>query len=278
MEILEIRKEIIIDLRNEIPELVDKFNHFILKKLPSKKNSVLNIVFNQKTDRFPKEFIIKLFRTDKSKNEYYTLNNLTKQEIRLPRILFFKEPYLFLKKIKGINLCDYINDKLRNVVSIDDLDLESKEGIFKSLNKLADWLAQLHKANIVDASNDLEIIVLNKGDTRLRDFIYNIEKNKISGVDFEDSYNGNHLDDIAWICCSLLDTNPGIFELDNPKLKIDLINYFLQCYYKVNTNFHFNYNYFAGQLIENLNLVMRRRNINLTLDKTYFIEDISKEL
>jgi len=278
MEILEIRKQIIIDLREDIPELVDKFNHFILKKLPSRRNSVLDIVFNRSTERFPKEFIIKLFKTENFKNEYNTLNSLAKQKLLIPKIIFYKESYLFLEKIPGINLCDFINDSLRNVVSLDDLESESKEKIFRSLEKLASWLAQLHKTNISDDSNDSEIIVLNKGDTRLRDFIYNLEEDKITGLDFEDSYNGNHLDDIAWICCALLDTNPGIFELDDPKLKIDLLNYFLKSYYKINKKFQFNYNYFAGQLIENLNLVMRRRNINLTLDKTYFIEEISKEI
>ncbi|MFX1234119.1 MAG: hypothetical protein ACFFBY_06110 [Promethearchaeota archaeon] len=278
MEILEIRKRLIIDLREDIPELVDKFNHFILKKLPSRRNSVLNIVFNRNTDRFPKEFIIKLFKTENFKNEYNTLNSLAEQKLLIPKIIFYKAPYLFLEKIPGINLCDFINDSLRNVVSLDDLERESKKEIFRSLERLASWLAQLHKTNKSDDSSNSEIIVLNKGDTRLRDFIYNIEEDKITGLDFEDSYYGNHLNDIAWICCALLDTNPGIFELDDPKLKIDLFNFFLKSYYKINKNFQFNYNYFAGQLIEDLNLVMRRRNINLTLDKTYFIKEISKEI
>ncbi|MFX0148826.1 MAG: hypothetical protein ACFE8E_13895 [Candidatus Hodarchaeota archaeon] len=278
MEILEIRKQIIIDLREDIPELVDKFNHFILKKLPSRRNFVLNIVFNRRTERFPKEFIIKLFKTENFKNEYNTLNSLMKQNLMIPKIIFYKEPYLFLEKVSGMNLCDFINDSLRNVVNLDDLEKESKEKIFNSLEKLASWLAQLHKSNIYDDSNSSEIIVLNKGDTRLRDFIYNLEEDIIFGLDFEDAYQGNHLDDIAWICCALLDTNPGIFELDDPKLKIDLLNFFLKSYYKKNHDFQFNYNYFAGQLIENLNLVMRRRNINLTLDKTFFIEEISKEV
>ena len=203
---------------------------------------------------------------------------MSKQELNIPKILFFREPFLFLEKIPGINLCDFINDKLRNVVSIEDLEPESKDGIIKSLDKLAAWLAQLHNNNIIDDSESSDMIVLNKGDTRLRDFIYNIDENKLYGVDFEDSYKGNHLYDIAWICCSLLDTNPGIFELDDPKLKIDLINLFLKSYYEVNNNFDFNLNYFTGQLIEYLNLVMKRRNINLSLDKAYFMEDISKEI
>ncbi|MFX1496682.1 MAG: hypothetical protein ACFFBH_04060 [Promethearchaeota archaeon] len=277
MEILELRKRIIIDLREDVPELVDKFNHFILKKLPSKRNSVLNIVFNRRTERFPKEFIIKLFKTDNFKNEYTTLITLAQQDLLIPKIIFHKEPYLFLEKVPGINLCDFINDKLRHVVSLNDLDNESKEKIFKGLNKLAFWLAQLHKGNIYDKTNHSGIIVLNKGDTRLRDFIYDYEEDNLYGLDFEDSHRGDHLDDIAWICCALLDTNPGIFELDDPKLKIDLLNFFLKSYYEINTNFQFDYTYFAGKLIENLNLVMKRRNINLILDKSYFVQEIPKE-
>ena len=98
------------------------------------------------------------------------------------------------------------------------------------------------------------------------------------GLDFEESYQGNHIDDIAWICCSLLDTNPGLFEINYPKSKIELINLFLKSYYRINPATNFDFNYFTEKLIENLNTVMSRRGIDMILNKDSFLKDISKDM
>ena len=99
------------------------------------------------------------------------------------------------------------------------------------------------------------------------------------GVDFEDTLEGNHLDDIAWICCSLLDTNPGIFELGNPKQKIELINIFLKKYYQKTSSFEFDFNYLAEKIIEDLNIVITRRGIPFgILSQKRFLKEISKEI
>jgi len=120
---------------------------------------------------------------------------------------------------------------------------------------------------------------LNKGDTRLRDFIINFSEGVLYGVDFEDTFEGNHLEDIAWICCSLLDTNPGIFELGNPKQKIELINIFIKKYYQKSSSFEFDFNYLAEKIIEDLNIVIKRRGIPFgLLSKSHFIDYISKEI
>ncbi|GAI86577.1 unnamed protein product [marine sediment metagenome] len=108
-------------------------------------------------------------------------------------------------------------------------------------------------------------LILNKGDTRLRDFIIDFSSDKLYGFDFEDSYEGNHIDDLAWICCALLDTNPGVFEIiepNQPKHKIELINIFLKNYYQINSGFHFSFNYFAERLVEDLNIVIKRRDLD----------------
>ena len=108
---------------------------------------------------------------------------------------------------------------------------------------------------------------------------FNFNKGKIYGLDFEDSYPGNHLDDIAWICCALLDTNPGIFQLEVPKHKIKLINEFLTGYYKINKDFKFDFEYFARRLIENINLVIERRNIDLGIvSKESILKNFMDEL
>ncbi|MFX1503746.1 MAG: hypothetical protein ACFFDH_22485, partial [Promethearchaeota archaeon] len=121
--------------------------------------------------------------------------------------------------------------------------------------------------------------VLCKGDTRLRDFIYDEIKDIIYAVDFEDALEGNHLIDLAWICTSLLDTDPGIFEMKEPKHKIDLINIFLKKYYQNNPKFPFVFNYLAEKIIENLNIVIERRNLPYgTVSKDKIFADIFKEI
>ena len=276
MELLELRKELIQNLKGDLPELVDKFNHFLLKTLPSKQNSVVLLTFNRATENLPRECVVKIFRTERGDNEVKILKQLKEQQLLVPKILFYKNPYLILEKVDGINVCDYVNNNLVNIDSIDDLESNIREEIVVCITNLAQWLANLHSNNMI--SNDSEVIVLNKGDTRLRDFVFNPQQKIIYGFDFEDAIEENHLIDISWICCALLDTNPGIFELNDPKIKIELINLFLKSYYSYNPEFKFNFSYFAERLIDNLNTVMRRRRINLSLDKRDFIKDISREV
>jgi tRNA A-37 threonylcarbamoyl transferase component Bud32 len=278
MELLEIRKEIVSNLKGDLPVLVDKLNYFTLVKLPSKKNDVVRLVFNKPPEKFPKNIIVKLFRTRNADNEFNTLQRLYKLKLKVPEVLFYKKPFLILKEIAGQNLCDYINDKLIDVEEFNHLEEDNKKSLTNLIDILAEWLGNLHNNNMVGRNESGEIIVLNKGDIRLRDFIFYEETGMVYGTDFEDAYEGNHIDDIAWICCSLLDTNPGIFEMNDPKAKIELINLFLKSYYRLNPTFEFKFNYFAGQLIENLNEVMRRRNINLSLNKATFLQEISKEM
>lgn len=276
MELLELRKEIIQGLKGDLPELVDKFNHFLLKSLPSKQNSVVLLTFNRETANLPRQCVVKIFRTEKGDDEVKILKRLKEQQLNVPDILFYKSPYLILEKIDGINVCDYINNNLVNIDSIDDLESSIRKQIINCITNLAQWLGNVHRNNLI--SSDSEFIVLNKGDARLRDFVFNTKEKLIYGMDFEDAIEENHLIDISWICCALLDTKPGIFELNDPKIKIELINIFLKSYYNHNPEFKFNFSYFAERLIDNLNTVMRRRGINLSLDKRDFIKDISREI
>ena len=275
MELLEIRKEIVSNLKGELPDFIDKLNYFIIQKLNSKKNTVVKVVFNRPTDSFPKNIVIKIFRTLNAQKEYSELIKLQNQELTVPRILFFRNPFLILNYIEGENLCDFINDKLIDVQELGLLDDNNRKKIEESLLKLAEWLGNLHINNMISKEN---LSVLNKGDTRLRDFIFNTETGQIHGTDFEETYIGNPIDDLAWVCCSLLDTNPGVFEMNDPRPKIDLINYFLKSYYEMNPGFEFNFTYFAERLIEDLNEVMRRRNLQMSLNKNSFIKEISREL
>ena len=278
MSLQKLKTTIIKDLKSIIPELGRKDDSFKITELPSKKNSIISVVFDKKPQNFPKEFIIKIFKTQNIVHENNILIRLKNQKFNVPEILFLKKPYLILKKVNGINLCDFINENLKDAEDLDDLDSDLRKKIIKSIEKLAGWLALLHEKNIARKKEVPEVFVLNKGDTRLKDFIIDFSNDTLYGVDFEDAYEGSHIDDLAWICCSLLDTDPGIFEMDEPKHKTDLINIFLRKYYQTSSTFQFDFSYLAEKIIEDLNIVIERRNLPFGVISKTFIEDISKEI
>jgi len=279
MSLLKIKSKIIKNLKGVIPEFRKDNYNFVINELKSRKNTVINLVFDKKPQDFPKEFVIKIFRTKNIVSENNILIRLKNQNFHVPKIFSLKKPYLILEKIEGVNLCDFINDNLKDTEKLEDLDSGLRAQIISSIEKLAEWLAQLHKKNTIRKRRSEELFVLNKGDTRLRDFIYNGTNDILYAVDFEDAFEGNHMDDLAWICCSLLDTTPGLFDMDEPKHKIDLINIFLRKYYQTNSSFQFDFNYFTEKIIGHLNIVIERRNLPYgPIRTTSFIEDISKEI
>ncbi len=279
MSVQAIKNKIVKDLKGIIPEFRKDNYNFNIYELDSRKNTVVHLVFDKKLQDFPQEFIIKIFRTKNIVSENNILTRLKNQNFHVPKILSLKKPYLILEKVEGFNLCDFINDNLKNNEKLEDLEPDLKTEIILSIEKLAEWLAELHKKNIVRKRRSEELFVLNKGDTRLRDFILDPSREIMYGVDFEDSYEGNHIDDLAWICCSLLDTSPGLFDMDEPRHKIDLINIFLRKYYQTNSSFQFDFNYFTKKIIEQLNIIIERRNLPYgPIRSTSFIKEISKEI
>ncbi|MFX1570935.1 MAG: hypothetical protein ACFFCV_21560 [Promethearchaeota archaeon] len=266
------------ELHKQIPEITnDKIQ---ISELPSKKNSVIQLKFDRKPSKLPQEVVVKIFKTENIANEINILNRLKNQKLHVPSILFFHTPYLILEKIDGTNLCDFINERLKGTEQLDDLDSETRSQIVKSIERLAEFLAQFHEKNFVRKVHEKKRkYVLCKGDTRLRDFIYDSKLDNLYAVDFEDAYEGYFYDDLAWICTSLLDTDPGIFEMEEPKHKVDLINIFLRKYYRINSNFPFEFNYLAERIIENLNIVIERRNLPYgVVSKEKLIKDLSKEI
>ncbi len=278
MDLQKIRSKMVRDLKEQIPEIND--DNLQISELPSKQNSVINVLFDKKPSKLPKEIIIKIFRTKNIVHEINILNRLKNQKFRVPTILFFQNPYLILEKVSGTNLCDFINEKLKGTQQLEDLDSDVRNQIIQSIERLAEYLAQLHEKNFVRKRyKGKKKYVLCKGDTRLKDFIIDPVNDVLYAIDFEDAYEGNHMDDLAWICTSLLDTDPGLFEMEEPKHKVDLINNFLRKYYRTNPKFPFDFNYLAEKIIENLNMVIERRTLPYgTISKTLFLEDISKEI
>jgi len=277
MSLIKIKSKIKKDLKGVIPEFRNDNHEFEIYELKSRKNAVINLIFNKKPQDFPQELVIKIFRTKNIVSENNILIRLRNQNFQVPKVLYLKKPYLILEKVQGDNLCDFINDNLKNTEKLEDLDSDLKTQIIMSMEKLAEWLAQLHKKNSVRKRGSKELFVLNKGDTRLRDFIIDQSLETLYGLDFEDAYEGNHIDDLAWICCSLLDTSPGLFDMDDPKHKIDLINLFLKKYYQINSSFQFDFNYFTEKIIGHLNIVIERRNLPFgPISTSSFIEKVSK--
>ncbi|TFF92973.1 MAG: hypothetical protein EU543_04675 [Promethearchaeota archaeon] len=277
MDHLDVNLSIKWKLYDEIPEVFHK-TKFTLRRLKSKKNLVFDISFIEGPNDFPSNIILKLFNTPNFQRELEILQILKKQNLNVPSILFYKNPYLVLEKIQGSNICDFINDNLMQVKTINELNGNTRHNLLWSINNLAKWFAKLHSNNVISQTIEQESLVLNKSDARLRDFIIDKDKNVIYGLDFEEAYEGNHLDDLAWVCCSLLDTNPGIFELEEPYHKIELINQFIKQYYKINTDFKFSFSYFANTIIEDLNIVIKRRDLSIgNLNKSRILNNLKKE-
>lgn len=262
MDFQKIKLRLRDDLGNKLSDFSDN-NNFELKKLPGKRNLVYEVEFLKEPLDLPQKFVLKIYKNRHGVNEYNTLSQLYKRGINVPRVIHFEPPlYLLLEKINGINFTDFINNTLLGSLSLDEIESKKKKNLQNGVRSLARWVSEFHRKNLIDIENHSKIIVLNKGDSRLKDFIYS-NSSAIFGLDFESSYSGNYLDDLAWIACSFLDTNPGIFEMDNPKHKVELINLFLEEYHNFNREFNFSFNYFAGKLIENLNIVIRRRSLDI---------------
>jgi len=277
MDRLNINLSIKWKLYDEVPEIFHK-TKFTLRRLKSKKNLVFDISFIEGPNNFPQNIILKLFNTPNFQRELEILKILKKQNLNVPSVLFDKNPYLVLEKIQGSNICDFINDNLMQVKTINELDGNIRHNLLWSIKNLAKWFAKLHSNNVISQTIEQESLVLNKADARLRDFIIDKNKNEIYGLDFEEAYEGNHLDDLAWVCCSLLDTNPGIFELEEPYHKIELINQFIKQYYKINSDFKFSFSYFANAIIEDLNFVIKRRDLSIgNLNKSRILNNLKKE-
>ena len=263
------------NLTESFPYIFKEKIDFKIETYKSKQNIVLAIIFDKKIDPNKEDVVVKIFQTENAENEFQTLLKLLEQNNLVPRLIDYNKPFLIMEMIQGKNLCDYINDKLVNTKDLIELEQKERDKIILSIKMLAQWLARVHKVNIVLDPEFSTFNVLNKGDTRLRDFIINFSTGELYGVDFEDSYEGNYLDDIAWICCSLLDTNPGLFEMEVPQHKIELIKVFLNEYYRINKDFKFDFEYFADRLIEDLNTVIERREVGYgTVNKKSILKKI----
>jgi len=251
--------------------------NYDFKKLKSKRNEVYEVRIRLKMENIPQNFIIKHFLNNTAEIEVKTLRVLSTQGLLVPRIIKYKKFFLILEKIDGENMCDFINFNLTKAHRLSDLEPKIRKSLKNSVEGIAKWFAELHRNNIFQSSSPDEWIVLNKGDVRLRDFIFNPTTKEVFGVDFETAYKGDYLEDLSALCCSFLDTSPGIFETPEPYHKIDLINIFLKKYHRMNKKFvkSFNFDKFSKLLLKELQLIKNRRNLYPNhLDGTKILDTI----
>ncbi len=93
MNLQAIRSKIVKDLRGVIPEFRKDNYNFKIYELKSRKNTVLNLVFDKTLQDFPQEFIVKIFRTKNIVSEKNILTRLKNQNFHVPKIFSLKKPW-----------------------------------------------------------------------------------------------------------------------------------------------------------------------------------------
>jgi tRNA A-37 threonylcarbamoyl transferase component Bud32 len=173
---------------NDLIENVEKYKNVLLQKtFESKKNTVAYVISNGQ----PR--ILKWFVPGLKQNmdiEYAVLKKgFSDLSIPSPLEKDTENTVLVMSYIVGENVCDILNDS----------DVTSDEKT-KVVHLLADWFARFH--SFFKSEDNFRI----RGDATLRNFI--VSRDRIWGVDFEESRLGKPSEDLATLCASLLSTDP----------------------------------------------------------------------
>ncbi len=193
----------------DIEELIQNVEEYqdvlVQKKLPSKKNTVVYAIVNNKPRVL--KWYAPAFR--KNMDQEYTILEKSSSKLSVPNVYEKDTDHnvLMMSYISGTNVCNLINDP--------QLCIEEKETI---IDQLAQWFVQFHT---YFKEKDTFYI---RGDAILHNFIMT---NKIWGVDFEEFRKGNPIQDIATLCSSILSTDP-MFSTE----KYRLTKRFIQMYQK----------------------------------------------
>ena len=166
----------------------EKYKPALLQKqFKSKKNTVGYVVLNGQAR------ILKWYVPGLKKNldiEYEILKKGS-LELSMPTPLEKDtENYvLVMSYIVGENVCDFINNQ--------KAPFEEKKHV---IDLLADWLVKFHA--LFKSMEGFRI----RGDPSLRNFL--LSRDRLYGVDFEESRIGKPVEDVAGICASILSTDP----------------------------------------------------------------------
>jgi tRNA A-37 threonylcarbamoyl transferase component Bud32 len=194
----------------DIQELIDNTERYknvlLQRRFESKKNTVAYVL----DDGHPR--ILKWFVPGLKQNMDIEYNVLKKgfSDLSVPSPLKkdTENNVLVMNYIIGENICDLIHDSQRSI--------EEKQ---KIIHHLANWFVKFHM--FFKSEDGFQL----RGDATLRNFI--LSRDRVWGVDFEESRVGKPGEDLATLCGSLLSTNPMFTDE-----KFQLCEIFLDAYRK----------------------------------------------
>jgi tRNA A-37 threonylcarbamoyl transferase component Bud32 len=172
----------------DLIENIEKYKIALLQKtFESKKNTVAYVVLNGQ----PR--VLKWYVPGLRQNmdiEYEVLKKgFSELSIPSPLEKDTENNVLVMSYVTGTNICDYVNDP--------QIELEEKK---KAVALLADWLTSFHR--FFKSETDFRI----RGDANLRNFI--LGRDRVWGLDFEESRMGKPVEDLAGLYASILSTDP----------------------------------------------------------------------
>jgi len=149
----------------------------IIRKFMSRKNAVYLV------DRDGLRLVLKIYDSDRWKNEAEALRSARQAGIAVPRVVEVKEKALLMEFVPGKPVNDYLETgRMREAVL-----------------GVADWLASYHKA--FRSGDEVRV----KSDVIFKNFIVS---DRVYGLDFEGSRAGRPEEDVGEALAYLLDTDP----------------------------------------------------------------------
>ncbi|MBN2599886.1 MAG: hypothetical protein JXA75_05035 [Candidatus Thermoplasmatota archaeon] len=192
----------------DIQELLAQAENYktvlVQKRFASKKNTVAYVLLDGQP-RVLKWFVPGLKQN--METEYAVLKKgCSALQIPSPLQRDTEHHVLVMSYLQGHNACDVLNDP--------HTVYEKKEQL---IGLLADWFVRFH--TFFKTEHGFRI----RGDATLRNFIYH--KERIWGVDFEESRSGTPSEDLGTLCGSVLSTDPMFVDE-----KFQLCHRFLETY------------------------------------------------
>jgi len=188
----------------ELLQNVEIYEHTVVQHTFSSKKNTVALVTYQEKPRVFKWFVPGL---QQNMNREHKILSTASSKINVPQIIEKDDTnhVLIMQYITGENLCDTINSKKYT---------RTQKNQF--IDQLAKWFVTFHQLFKTPT------YYLIRGDAGLRNFIVNTQ---LWGVDFEESRQGNPVEDVAECCASILSTTP-MFTTE----KYELCKSFIQEY------------------------------------------------
>ena len=165
------------------------------EKHESKRNEVYYaLALNQ--DCYTMEYILK--NTGDTEFEYSLITHLFTKGVSVPKVLAQNRDTIMLEFVAG--------DTLYRTLQLLEKNCSDYE---PPLDALKSWLAEYYIA----AKTFEKRAIASKCDLNLKNFIYDVKKNKITGLDFEDGdYNGTQKCDMHMVAAHILTVDPIFTE------------------------------------------------------------------